>query len=122
MSAPIPNVKPVEDTPPSKPINILSNQPSLFFANLHPVILLSLLLVNFRTLVQDPINTLLALAPVVAAIQAIYCVVCLPPAGQIAAPPPKPGQKKKAAKPAQDIWAKVVVSMLLLHDQSRATC
>jgi len=112
MSTPTPNPKPAEAaTPPNKPIDLLQTQPSLLYANLHPILLLSLLLVNFKNLVNNPVSTLLALAPIVTAIQAVYCVICLPPAGQMPVPAPKPGQKKKAAKPAQDIWAKVVVSV-----------
>ncbi len=96
--------------PPAKPVEILQEQYSLIYANLHPVFLLSILLVNFRSLIQDPVVTLLGLAPTVTILQAIYCVLCLPSAGQVPFAAPKPGQKKKAAKPAQDIWAKIVVS------------
>ena len=109
MSSPTPNAKSTPAIPPSKPVDILQTQFSQVYANLHPILLLSLLLVSFRTLVADPVNTLLGLAPTLAILQAIYCILCLPSTGQ--APPTalKPGQKKKAAKPVQDIWARLVV-------------
>ena len=109
MSSSTPNAKPPQSIPLSKPIDILQTQPSQLYANLHPVLLISLLLFSFKNLVEDPVNTLLGIAPTIAIIQAVYCVICLPSTGQAPAPAPKPGQKKKAAKPSQDIWAKVVV-------------
>ena len=112
MSSSPGNAKATAPIPSSKPVDILQTQLSLLYANLHPILLLSILLFSFRSLVEDPVNTLLGLAPTVAIVQALYCVLCLPSTGQIPAPAPKPGQKKKAAKPAQDIWAKVVVRHL----------
>ena len=109
MSSSPANAKAAAPIPPSKPVDILPAQLSLLYANLHPILLLSILFFSFRTLVDDPVNTLLGLAPTVAIIQALYCVICLPSTGQTPAPTLKPGQKKKAAKPAQDVWAKVVV-------------
>ena len=112
MSSSPGNAKATAPIPSSKPVDILQSQLSLLYANLHPILLLSILLVSFRSLVEDPVNTLLGLAPTVAILQALYCVLCLPSTGQTPAPAPKPGQKKKAAKPAQDIWAKIVVRHL----------
>ena len=117
MSSSTPNAKAAVPAIPEKPIDILQTQVSLLYANLHPVLLLSILVFSFNTLVDDPVNTLLGLAPTLAVIQALYCVLCLPSTGQTPAPTPKPGQKKKAVKPAQDVWAKVVVSELA--DQPR---
>ena len=105
----ISNTKPAPASPPSKPIDVLQTQSSLLYTNLHPVLLLSLLLFSFKTLVADPVNTLLGLVPTIAILQAIYCVLCLPSAGQTPPTAPKAGQKRKPAKPAQDIWARVVV-------------
>ncbi|KAK4546827.1 hypothetical protein LTR36_001559 [Oleoguttula mirabilis] len=102
------NAVPSQVPTPAKPVNLLQSQPSQFYANLHPILLLSLPLFSFKSLVNDPVNTLLGLTPALAILQAIYCVVCLPSTGQAPPAPHKPGQKKKAGKPAQDIWAKVV--------------
>lgn len=93
-----------------KPVVVLQDQVSLLVRNLQPILLVSLLPVFFTRLVQDPASTLLALAPTVALVQAIYCVCCLPSTGQSVTPAVlKPGQKKKAAKPAQDLGARLVV-------------
>lgn len=94
---------------PSKPVELLQNQYAPLYTHVHPVLLLSLVSFSFGHLVQDPISTLLAAVPIVALLQAIYCVVCLPSTGHRTAAPPKPGQKKKAVKPGQDIWSKIVV-------------
>lgn len=94
---------------PLKPIDLLQNPASQLYANLHPILLISILLFSFKTLVQNPVGTLLGLAPTVTILQALYCVLCLPSSGQTPAATSKPGQKKKPAKPAQDVWAKVVV-------------
>ncbi|KAK5170413.1 Glycosylphosphatidylinositol (GPI) anchor assembly protein [Saxophila tyrrhenica] len=114
MSTPTSNGKAPLSTPPSKPVDILQTQPSLLYSNLHPILLLSILLFSFKTLVRDPVNTLLGLAPTVTILQALYCVLCLPSTNQAPAPPQKPGQKKKQAKPAQDAWAKAVPAFLSL--------
>lgn len=109
MSSSSPNAKAPAPAQMAKPIDILQTQLSQHYANLHPILLLSILLFSFRPLVSDPVNMLLALAPTVAMLQALYCVICLPSTGQTPAPAPKPGQKKKVSKPAQDIWARIVV-------------
>ncbi|TKA66836.1 hypothetical protein B0A55_08820 [Friedmanniomyces simplex] len=93
---------------PTKSIDILQTQPSLFFANLQPILLLGTLLFSFRSLVANPVTTLLGLAPTTAIVQTIYCVVCLPSTDDTAPPATKPGQKKKPQKQGQDVWAKVI--------------
>lgn len=106
--------KPPDPQKPVKHVDILQSQYSHLFANLHPVLLLSLVPFSFKSLVNDPVNTLLGLAPTVALVQAIYCIVCLPSTGQTPPPAHKPGQKKKIGKPVQDIWANVVVRLRTL--------
>lgn len=97
-------------------VDVLATPASQLYANLHPVLLLSLLVFGFRSLVNDPVSTLLAFAPTLALLQAAYCVICLPnsntPAAAVAS---RPGQKKKAAKPAQDLAGKLVVCILPLR-------
>ncbi|KAK3111950.1 Glycosylphosphatidylinositol (GPI) anchor assembly protein [Teratosphaeriaceae sp. CCFEE 6253] len=87
---------------------MLQSQTAFAFANLQPVLLLSTLLYSFKSLVADPVSTLLRLATGTAVLQASYCVLCLPSTGTATSPPPKPGQKRKAPKPGQDVWAKVI--------------
>ncbi|KAK1071782.1 Glycosylphosphatidylinositol (GPI) anchor assembly protein [Friedmanniomyces endolithicus] len=100
---------------PGRPIDLLQTQPSFFFANLQPILLLGTVLLSFRSLVADPVNILLALASTTAIVQALYCVICLPSTGDTATPITKPGQKKKTPKTQrQDIWAKVIPVFLSL--------
>ncbi|KAK1006216.1 Glycosylphosphatidylinositol (GPI) anchor assembly protein [Friedmanniomyces endolithicus] len=107
--------KPDTALKPGKPLDLLQTQPSLFFANLQPILLLGTLLLSFRSLVADPVNTLLFLAPTIAIVQALYCIICLPSTGDTAAPATKPGQKKKTPRTqTQDIWAKVIPVFLSL--------
>jgi hypothetical protein len=99
------------------PIEVLTTPESRFYANLHPILLLAIFIAAFRSLVADPINTLLGLAPTVAILQAAYCILCLPSSGNPAPAPPKPGQKKKKpAKPTQDLAAKIVVRRSLFSN------
>jgi phosphatidylinositol glycan class F len=95
------------------PTEVLTTPESRFYTNLHPVLLLAILIAAFRSLVADPINTLLALAPTLAILQAAYCILCLPSSGNAPAASLKPGQKKKKVpKPPQDLAAKIVVRLL----------
>lgn len=97
-----------------KPVVVLQDQASLLVRNLQPIFLLSILPVFFGRLVQDPASTLLALAPTIAIVQAVYCVCCFPSTGQnIPSTSPKPGQKKKTGK--QDLGARLVVGIASLH-------
>lgn len=116
MSTVTPGIQPIPATKPAaaplpvtKPTELLQNQPSFLAANLHPVLLASILIFSFKSLLRDPVNTLIGLAPTVAIVQVGYCVLCLPSTGQAPPPANKPGQKKKASKPAQDLGTKIVV-------------
>ncbi|KAK4634508.1 Glycosylphosphatidylinositol anchor biosynthesis protein 11 [Fulvia fulva] len=112
MSSPAVQAKPAEAVKPGKAVDLLPGQLSWLYANLHPVLLLSLIPVTFTTLVRDPVSALLGLAPTVALVQALYCVLCLPSSGQAPSPKSKPGLKTTTGKPAQDIWAKAVPAFL----------
>lgn len=103
-----------------KPVALLQDQASLLVRNLQPILLFSLLPVFFGRLVQDPSSTLLALAPTVALVQAVYCVCCLPSTGQTVTSL-KPGQKKKTGKPAQDLAARLVVRIARSLDTYHTT-
>ncbi|EMC98997.1 hypothetical protein BAUCODRAFT_387348 [Baudoinia panamericana UAMH 10762] len=107
MEAESTSAKPFEGSGASKPVDILTTQASVFYANLQPVLLLSTIFLSFKTLVKDPVSTLTGLAPPLALVQAIYCVVCLPSSGQAPTQAHKPGQKRKAQKAGQHLWAKI---------------
>ncbi|EME49762.1 hypothetical protein DOTSEDRAFT_68518 [Dothistroma septosporum NZE10] len=112
MSSSVVDTKPIEAAKSGKPVDLLQSQLSLLYANLHTILLLSLIPLGFKSLVEDPVNTLLGLAPTVAIVQALYCVLCLSSSGQAPAPKSKFGQKTKTGKPIQDTWAKVVPACL----------
>jgi phosphatidylinositol glycan class F len=109
MSSTTANAKPSQAATAGKPVDVLSGQAAQLFANLHPVLLLSLVPISFTSLVRDPVSTLLGLAPTTLLLQALYCVVCLPSTGQVPPPKIKPGQKAKPVKSSPDIWARLVV-------------
>lgn len=92
-----------------KPVDLLHSQYATTFSHLHPVLLLSVVILSFSALVADPVSTMLALAPTLAALQFAYCVLCLPPAGQTPQPAPKPGQKKGGKHQQPGISFKIVV-------------
>jgi phosphatidylinositol glycan class F len=107
---PIPASKPTPIVlPQAKPIEILHDDYSFLASNVHAAILLSGLVLSFNRLVQDPINTLVKLAPLVIIIQLAYCFLCLPSTGQ--APPPPKQKWKKQSKPTQDFGARAVVCL-----------
>ncbi|KAM0706902.1 hypothetical protein Q7P35_006232 [Cladosporium inversicolor] len=110
---PIPAAKPAPIVlPPAKPIEILHDDYSFLASNVHAAVLLSGLVLSFNSLVQDPIRTLVRLAPLVIIIQLVYCFLCLPSTGQ--APPPPKQKWKKQSKPTQDFGARAVPAFLSL--------
>jgi phosphatidylinositol glycan class F len=60
----------IVDTPASKAISIG-----------RPAVLLSACLFRLPALIKDPVSTLRTALPIVAAIQIVYAIACLPPAG-----------------------------------------
>ncbi|ODH28772.1 hypothetical protein ACO22_03892 [Paracoccidioides brasiliensis] len=62
------------------PTSILASPSSRTYAHIHPLLLLCLFAWRFRALVEDPVSTLLSLLPLLALLQGIYAVVCLPAA------------------------------------------
>ncbi|KAK2807243.1 hypothetical protein FQN50_005530 [Emmonsiellopsis sp. PD_5] len=62
------------------PISILSSPAAQTYAHLHPFLLLALFGLRFRALVDDTTATLTNSLPLLAALQAVYAVLCLPAA------------------------------------------
>ncbi|XP_044717176.1 GPI biosynthesis protein family pig-F domain-containing protein [Hirsutella rhossiliensis] len=96
---------PVLDTPLAK---------GLSFAR--PALLLGLLAARFDALVSDPVSTLWSALPVVAVIQAVYAVLCLPGAGSQlakAARKPRPGERKKNDMTGPDPISTALLSLVL---------
>ena len=67
---------------PQSPIQILSAPSAQTYSHVHPLLVLSVFAVRFSALVQDPQSTLLSILPVIAVLQGVYAVLCLPAAGR----------------------------------------
>lgn len=67
--------------PPAPAVSILPGQLARVYSFAHPVLLLALLAVRFGKFVEDPVGELLGDLPVLAGLQMLYAVLCLPPAG-----------------------------------------
>lgn len=67
--------------PPAPAVSILPGQLARVYSFAHPVLLLALLTVRFGKFVEDPVGELLGDLPVLAGLQVLYAVLCLPPAG-----------------------------------------
>ncbi|KAL1960551.1 hypothetical protein VTO42DRAFT_7130 [Malbranchea cinnamomea] len=64
------------------PIQILSTPSAQTYSHVHPLLVLSVFALRFRALVDDPQSTLLLLLPLIAVLQGVYVVICLPAAGR----------------------------------------
>ncbi|KAI2638869.1 GPI biosynthesis protein Pig-F [Hypomontagnella submonticulosa] len=90
--------KPKDGETPTQAVRIMESSQAQVVRHLHPVLLASLFLARFSTLVADPVSTMSSAIPVVVVVQVTYAITCLPAAGsQIAKPAKKlrPGEKKK---------------------------
>jgi GPI biosynthesis protein family Pig-F len=67
----------------NKPIELLPSPIAQTYAHLHPALLLALFTICFPVLVQDPISALLRGLPLLAVLQGLYVVICLPPARSV---------------------------------------
>jgi phosphatidylinositol glycan class F len=79
-------------------VPLISNSAAGPVAVAHPLLLAGLFAWRFNALVTEPVETLQTALPVVAVIQAVYAVLCLPVAGSQGAKAlkkPRPGEKKK---------------------------
>ncbi|KAF2154677.1 hypothetical protein K461DRAFT_100052 [Myriangium duriaei CBS 260.36] len=100
-------------TTPSKPLNaisILDTPLAKTYNQLHPVLVLGIFLASFRSLVADPLSTMLGVLAPLAALQAVYAVLCLP--GTQASPSSKSSGGKKAPAQSQGLGAKIVPALI----------
>lgn len=68
--------------PPASPaIPVLPTSLAQIYAVLHPAILLTLLAWRFPSLTADPVGELLSDLPLLAVLQVVFVMICLPPAG-----------------------------------------
>jgi GPI ethanolamine phosphate transferase 2/3 subunit F len=83
---------------PSTPIDALDDSLAHIYANIHPLLVLSIYFFRFNYIVEDPITSLLnGLAPL-GILQIVYVVLCLPPAGSSNAAPKTPAKSVKGKK------------------------
>ncbi|RDA88259.1 hypothetical protein CP532_0369 [Ophiocordyceps camponoti-leonardi (nom. inval.)] len=78
-----------------------------------PGLFLGLLAVRFSALVTDPAGALGSALPVVAVMQIVYAVVCLPAAGSKAIRKARPGEKRKSSGGGPDRISTAVISLVL---------
>ncbi|KAF4462196.1 glycosylphosphatidylinositol anchor biosynthesis 11 [Fusarium albosuccineum] len=97
-------------------IPLLNSPLALPVSVVHQLVLAGLFVWRFEALVADPVATLQISLPVVAAIQAAYVTLCLPPAGSSGAKASKklrPGEKKKSDTREPSAIPTAVISLLL---------
>jgi len=71
---------PSNTLPPLAPTLPLNSQFSRIYTHVHPVLVLGLFSASFSTIVANPVSTLHVLAYALAALQAVYCILCVPAA------------------------------------------
>lgn len=119
MSSITTSTKPQRDASKATPIQTLHAGLARVATHVHPFLIFSVYLLQFRSIVAEPVSALTnALFPLVA-LQVIYAAICLPPTGPSTPPPPlrtgqsllKPGQRRKAAaaKHETGLSSKIVV-------------
>lgn len=67
--------------PSQPPVPILSSQFARVYAVAHPALLLSLVTYRFSSVIDHPISELLGDIPYLVALQVVFVMGCLPPAG-----------------------------------------
>ena len=113
-----PEAQPRRIVPVSKQIALLPSDSAQLYTHIHPVLVLGSLFFLFPSLVDDPVGTLLwALVPL-SALQATYCVICLPPSSGSSTPQATPSRTPKRkrvqfAKTPISTGSKIIVSSLI---------
>lgn len=80
------------------PIEPLKNDAAQIYTHVHPVVVLSLYVFSFKSIVADPVPALLNILAPLAVLQIAYVAICLPPTGETPkVKKTKPGEKKKQA-------------------------
>ncbi|KAI0164246.1 GPI biosynthesis protein family Pig-F-domain-containing protein [Hypoxylon sp. FL1284] len=83
---------------PTQAVRTLASSQAQITEHVHSVLLLSSFLLQFKSLVADPVTAMSNSVPIVAFVQALYAIICLPAAGSDVAKPAKklrPGEKRK---------------------------
>ncbi|KAI5860152.1 GPI biosynthesis protein Pig-F [Durotheca rogersii] len=109
-----PAVKAKEDEVATPAVRILPTPQAQVVRHVHAALLVCLFLARFGALVADPVSAMSNATPVVMATQALYAVVCLPPAGSQTAKLAKkirPGEKRRPG--AESTGPSVAVTTLI---------
>ncbi|KAF7714645.1 Uncharacterized protein PECH_007195 [Penicillium ucsense] len=87
------------EKPSAPPINVLPSQLAQSYSLAHPVVLLGLCAWRFEAVVESTTRELLRDLPWLAALQFVYVITCLPPAGSsFGEVTPGPEDKKRASR------------------------
>jgi phosphatidylinositol glycan class F len=114
MSVASASVKP--EKPRYAPTNVVDNDAARLYNHLHPLVILSSYLVQFRPIVANPVGSLAALLFPLNILQVVYVVLCLQPTGSSPNPPQtragssKATRKKVVARQETSIAARTTVS------------
>lgn len=116
-------------TPKTTAIYKVESPLSQVYTHVHTPLLLSLFAANFNALVQSPVATLAYTAPVLAAVQAAYCGICLQPttlstgkknkkkkklAGPLAGPPGAAARPVTPVKKVASTYDLALITMVCL--------
>jgi phosphatidylinositol glycan class F len=77
--------EPEQKSHQAQPISILDSAPARLYAHVHPLLILSGYVLQFKSIVANPTSSLTALLFPLAALQTLYLILCLPPAGSSSA-------------------------------------
>lgn len=105
------------------PLSILDTDTARLYSHIHPVVVISGYLVQFRAIVANPVSTLTALLFPLIILQILYAVLCLPPTGTSTTPATpkagasKGGRKKAAKKDDITLSQRIVVCTVIFITQ-----
>lgn len=119
MSVASQNVKP--EKPRYPPTNLIDNDAARLYSHLHPLVILSSYLIQFRPIVANPVSSLAALLFPLNILQVVYVVLCLQPTRpvpntlQTRAGTSKTGRKKTTVRQENSIATRTTVSYPILN-------
>ncbi|KKK20132.1 hypothetical protein ARAM_004369 [Aspergillus rambellii] len=89
----------MKSKPAAAPVSILPGQFAQIYSFIHPALLLSLLVLRFGSVIDDPVTELLHDLPILVVLQVAFAMICLPPAGAAkpsSSPPSAQGEASTA--------------------------
>ncbi|KAL6857663.1 Glycosylphosphatidylinositol (GPI) anchor assembly protein [Amphichorda felina] len=113
QSGPVADHKPKSSLPP---VAIFDTPVSKAISLGRPAVLLAGCFIRLPALIEDPVSTLRTALPLVAAIQIVYAISCLPVAGSQQAKSsrkPRPGERRKQDASARNVVGTTIISLLL---------